>query len=269
MNYDLFFAQVSFSDVPWDNWAFSFIEAAVSANVVQGYGATYNPTGVVTRDQMAVYLARATAGGDGNVYVPTSVVEPSFPDVLADHWAYKYIEYCRDKGVVTGFPDGTYGPTVEVNRGQMAVYIARSMANPVGDVGLAGYMPPTAPTFPDVTTTSDWTWALRYVEYIAEQEVTAGYPDGLYHPERTVTRDQMAVYTPAFSLMDQRGRRGEGIPGWKGTCAPSASERWARLCAKAFRAGLPSACARHSLPHPLSLSWRQEGAGATEHTGEG
>jgi hypothetical protein len=40
-----------------------------------------------------------------------------------------------------------------------------------------------------------------YVEYIAGQGVTHGYPDGSYHPEVTCTRDQMAVYVArAFGL---------------------------------------------------------------------
>jgi len=40
------------------------------------------------------------------------------------------------------------------------------------------------------------------VEYIAELDVTQGYPDGLYHPERVVTRGLMAIYVArAFGLL--------------------------------------------------------------------
>ena len=179
----------------WGSFAVAPIAAGETIAAFGGY--------VVTRDQLAVYIARARAGGDGGVQVPTGVVEPSFSDVPDDHWAYKYVEYCNDLGVVGGYPDGRYQPTNPVDRGQMAVFIARAMANPVGDVGLAGYVPPSTPTFPDVTPSSSWAWAVRYVEYIKERHVSEGYPDGLYHPERTVTRDQMAVYIArAFDLMD-------------------------------------------------------------------
>jgi hypothetical protein len=44
-------------------------------------------------------------------------------------------------------------------------------------------------------------WAFTYVEYLKAHGVVAGYPDGAYHPEYPVTRDQMAVYLArAFRL---------------------------------------------------------------------
>ena len=54
------------------------------------------------------------------------------------------------------------------------------------------------PTFPDVP---DTFWAYRHIEYCVENGVVQGYDDGYYHPEITVTRDQMAVYVArAFGL---------------------------------------------------------------------
>jgi len=112
--------------------------------------------------------------------------------VTDEHWAYKYVEYAFANGVVVGFDDGTYQPDWEVDRGQMAVYIARAIATPTGDAGIPD--PPADPTFPDVTAENEWDWCYRHVEYIASQGVTYGYDDGLYHPEYICTRDQMAVY---------------------------------------------------------------------------
>jgi hypothetical protein len=44
-------------------------------------------------------------------------------------------------------------------------------------------------------------WACKYISYLKSASVVGGYPDGLYHPERYCTRDQMAVYiTRAFEL---------------------------------------------------------------------
>jgi hypothetical protein len=189
----------SFSDVPATWWAWKQIEAAVANGVVQGYtDGTYQPTWTVTRDQMAVYIARALAGGDGNV--PAGPATPTFTDVGAGFWAYRYIEYCADPAqeVVKGFEDGSYQPGLAVNRGQMAVFIGRALAG--GDSFFASYVPPGGPSFPDV---SSGFWAYKYVEYIADAGVTQGYPDGKYYPEVNVTRDQMAVYVSrAFGYVD-------------------------------------------------------------------
>jgi hypothetical protein len=120
----------TFPDVPADYWAFKYVEYAVSNGVVEGYGdGTYLPAEVVTRDQMAVFVARAIAGGDGAV--PPGSTTASFPDVLTDHWAFKYVEYIRDEGVVSGYEDGTYRPTATVTRDQMAVYVQRAFALPL------------------------------------------------------------------------------------------------------------------------------------------
>lgn len=187
----------SFADVPADHWAIGEIEAVRAAAVVSGYeDHRYHPEWAVTRDQMAVYLARAMAGGDARV--PTAPMEASFPDVPTDHWAFRYVESAKERCVVTGYPDGTYQPTIAVDRGQMAVFVARAMVIPSEASDLGGYQPPSAPSFDDVPV--DF-WAYKHVEYIKSRGIAAGYPDGLYHPESICTRDQMAVYVArAFAL---------------------------------------------------------------------
>ena len=182
-----------FFDVPSCYWAFAAIEACVTAEIVAGYpDLTYRPVQPVTRDQMAVYIARALAGGDANV--PAFTAPPNFPDVGTDQWALKYVEYAVAHGVVEGYPDGYYHPEDTVDRGQMAAFIARAMVNGEANVPNG----PTTAFFPDVPT--DY-WAFKYVEYIRGESVTGGYTDGNYHPEYPCTRDQMAVFMQrAFHL---------------------------------------------------------------------
>ncbi|MCJ7750856.1 MAG: S-layer homology domain-containing protein, partial [Armatimonadetes bacterium] len=49
-----------FPDVPAGYWAGTAIQACQQHDVVQGYpDGYYRPTATVTRDQMAVYIARA------------------------------------------------------------------------------------------------------------------------------------------------------------------------------------------------------------------
>jgi PKD repeat protein len=189
---------IGFPDAGPATWAFRQIIACYVGGVVKGYDdGTYQPGVPVTRDQMAVYISRALLGGDS--YVPSGPATASFPDVPTDYWAFKYIEAAKANNVVTGYPDGTYLPGVTVDRGQMAVFVARAIVTPTGDAGLTSYIPPTTPTFPDVPT--DF-WSFKYIEYCADpsRQIVQGYADG-YHPEYQVTRDQMAVYVQrAFKL---------------------------------------------------------------------
>jgi len=210
------FVKATFIDVPFDSmaWAVNEVLACVDANVVKGYdGGLYQPHGKVTRDQMAVFVARALVQPSGDAGIADPTPPPTFADVGnggPGDWAYKQIEYVASQGIVKGFeeetPSGTvftYRPTLVVDRGQMAVYIARAMNTPTGDAAIADPVPPYH--FVDVPgADSKWAWCLKYIEYLAEQGIVHGYLEGdtyLYHPEFLVTRDQMAVYVQrAFQL---------------------------------------------------------------------
>ncbi len=182
-----------FPDVPLDFWAYAQAKACVDAGIVTGYDdGLYHPERQVTRDQMAVYIARALAGGDGNV--PAGPVQASFGDVPTNHWAYKYIEYAVSHDVVQGYDATHYVPDAVVDRGQMAVFVARSQ----GWVNLGDDMTTAPQVFPDVPAGF---WAGTAVKACVDHAVVQGYLDGLYHPSDPVTRDQMAVYVArAFQL---------------------------------------------------------------------
>jgi len=193
----------SFPDVAWNHWAVLDVERIFEAGLTVGYpNGTYQPQISVSRAQMAIYIARALADGDENI--PTGPTTPTFADVTQDpadpySVCYQHVEYAVANGIVKGYPDGLYHPSVPVDRGQMALFLARAIAG--GDDNVpAG--PPT-PTFADVTTDPADPYHVCYdhVEHIATWGITGGYPDGLYHPENGCTRDQMAAYMArAFQL---------------------------------------------------------------------
>jgi len=189
-----------FPDVGCGHWALADIAACFNAGIVFGYpDGSYQPLAPVSRGQMAIFVSRAMAGGDA--MVPSGPEEASFPDVPVGHWAYRYVEYAHASDVVRGYADGSYLPEAPLDRGQMAIFIARAIVTPPGEAGLADYTPPETPTFEDVTADGAWAVCFKYVEYIAEVGIVHGYPDGLYHPENLCTRDQMAAYVSrAFHL---------------------------------------------------------------------
>jgi amidase len=176
--------------VQGDFWAAEAIMACRDAGILDGFADSwYRPEMPVSRDQIAVYIARALVGGEEAV--PAGPSEPSFRDVPTDHWAFSHIEYVKDAGIVTGYPDSTYHPSEDLTRAEMAAFIARSIVRPTGDEGLVGYDPPTSPTFSDV---EPGFWAYRYVEYLVAAGIVAGYDSGAYRPDSVCTRAEAAVY---------------------------------------------------------------------------
>jgi hypothetical protein len=94
-------------------------------------------------------------------------------------------------GVVSGYPDGEYKPDNIVTRAEMAVIVVRAL-------GLADYATGTS-SFSDM----GGHWSNPYVAYAASLGIIAGYPDGTFRPDKTVSYDEAATmlvaalgYTP-------------------------------------------------------------------------
>jgi hypothetical protein len=178
----------TFKDVPLDYWAYPQVRAAYAAGIVKGSDGSYFPTNTVTRDQLAVYIARAMNGGD-----PTGPATVAFTDIT-NPWANVHIAYCVANNVVRGFDATHYGPTLEVDRGSMAVFIARAK----GWVSIDDAMNTAPELFADVPAGY---WSGTAVQACVDHGVVNGYDATHYQPTWFVSRDQMAVFvTRAFNL---------------------------------------------------------------------
>ncbi len=104
----------------------------------------------------------------------------SFPDVDPDATHGQAILRLAQLGIVTGFSDGTFGPALPVNRGQMASFLQRALELEPGESG----------AFPD---TAGGTHDLA-ISAIAAADIATGFEDGTYRPGEPVTRGQMATF---------------------------------------------------------------------------
>ena len=59
----------------------------------------------------------------------TFAAQNPFQDVPADHWAYDAVTQLANDGVIEGYGDGTYKGQKQITRYEMAVMVARAMAN--------------------------------------------------------------------------------------------------------------------------------------------
>jgi len=171
---------VTFNDVPAGFWAEIYIKGIYCAGITTGYAdGTYRPSQNVTRAQMAAFIIRAKFG---EIFPYSST--PHFIDVPIDHWAFKYIQKMYEEGITTGYPDGTYRPSLNVSRAQMATFIIRALFGDFFNYTLTAY-------FSDV---ADTHWAFKYVQKMYDEGITTGYADGTYRPSQDISRAQMATF---------------------------------------------------------------------------
>ena len=170
-----------------------------------------------------------------------------FADLPADHWALSQIEACAAAGIVLGCADGAYHPDWPVDRAAMAAYLSRALAG--GDANVpaaAGQV-----SFSDVPA---YHWAHKYVEYAKAAGIVFGFPDGLYRPDRTVSRAEMAAFM-ARAIADPTGE--DGLRGYQPPAAPTFPDvpidSWAYryveyLAARGIVSGYPDGAYRPSAP---------------------
>ncbi|MBK9208845.1 MAG: S-layer homology domain-containing protein [Anaerolineales bacterium] len=114
---------------------------------------------------------------------------PVFEDVPFDYWANSYIERLAKAGITGGCSAVplNYCPDSTVTRAQMAVFLLKSMHG-------SSFSPPAVGAstgFGDVATTH---WAAAWIKQLAAEGITSGCGAGIYCPDSTVTRAQMAVF---------------------------------------------------------------------------
>lgn len=107
------------------------VETLVSLDVIKGYndGATFNPTGNVTRAEMATMICRILAGGD-NMIVDATKPVPTYTDIRNNPsaaWAESYIEYCTSLGIVSGKGNGIFDPSADVTAAEAAKMVMTTL----------------------------------------------------------------------------------------------------------------------------------------------
>lgn len=108
------------------------------------------------------------------------VLAGSFPDVLAGSEHLAAIEYLKSKGLISGYPDGSFKPDNTINRAEALKIVSLARLQLLGeDKG-----PLTAMNFPDVKS-SDWFYP--YVQKAFTLGVVEGYTDGTFKPANEIT----------------------------------------------------------------------------------
>jgi uncharacterized protein YjdB len=106
---------------------------------------------------------------------------PAFSDVSAAYWGSAAISSLSGKGIVSGYPDGTFKPGASITRAEFATMLVKALGlSTTGTIG----------QFTDVTADA---WYYGSVNAAVYDGLVSGMGDNLFVPNALITREQMAV----------------------------------------------------------------------------
>lgn len=117
---------------------------------------------------------------------PVAGAAPDFPDVPTHHPYHDAVYDLADRGIVSGYSDGTFGPERPVLRQQFAKMIVKTLGLPVS---AEDHHP-----FTDVPRSQDLNDPLypdKYVAVCAAQGITVGKTPTTFDPWASITREQL------------------------------------------------------------------------------
>ncbi|PEV45108.1 S-layer protein [Bacillus thuringiensis] len=120
-------------------------------------------------------LAGAILSYSSNILADTH----KFPDV--PKWAEQSVNYLVDKQVIIGYPDGTFGSNVTLDRASAATIITKALGIEID--------PKAKPSFTD----SQDHWGASYIAAAEKAGIVKGEGNGLFNPTGKVTRAAMAT----------------------------------------------------------------------------
>lgn len=88
----------------------------------------YQPTRSVNRAEFTKLVLLASGAGE-----PGPCAEAPFPDVLKDAWFAPYVCEAKKRGIVGGFPDGTFKPAIDVNFANGSKILAKTFGVPLDE----------------------------------------------------------------------------------------------------------------------------------------
>ncbi|MBR3991854.1 MAG: S-layer homology domain-containing protein [Clostridia bacterium] len=110
-----------------------------------------------------------------------------FTDVKSKSWYYASVEYVFNNGIMNGMTPTTFEPNTSVTRAMFVTMLGR----------LWGVEEKVTDAFTDVTVKKG-KWYAGYVGWAAENGIVNGYPDKTFHPNESLTREQMAAIISRF-----------------------------------------------------------------------
>ncbi|WP_068457170.1 S-layer homology domain-containing protein [Aedoeadaptatus pacaensis] len=114
------------------------------------------------------------------------VVLRAFSDMSANHWALDAIAHSYARGYFKGEGEGRFAPERAITRGEFVTILGRKAGAAASN---------TATIYQDV---SSGAYYAGYVAWAQSKGIVAGVGQGRFEPNRTITREEMAVMLNKF-----------------------------------------------------------------------
>lgn len=156
------------------------------------------------------YYAITAVFDEANTYTYSNAetieyeTEKAFSDI-EDHKYQRAIAYVKQKGIVSGYPDGNYKPDNTINRAEIAKIIVESK--------YSDYDKSAQSCFLDVRTD----WYASYICTLKNKDIISGYPDGSFKPGQEInTVEALKITFLAFDIDIDIESEGEWyLPYWE------------------------------------------------------
>lgn len=169
-----------------NHWAKDAVNDMGSRMVVTGVGNNnYAPDRDITRAEFAVIMVRALGLEPGTG-------ASGFTDVGESDWFCSYIKTASEYGLITGYPDGAFGPGDKIMREQAMAIIARAMEITDLEAGLSdSEIGGLLGAYPDGDTVM--AYAKAGAAACIRTGVVSGRGDGTLAAKDNITRAEVAV----------------------------------------------------------------------------
>ncbi len=164
--------------------------------LIKGYpDGTFRPEANISRAEVSVLLAQAN-----RLSLSRPAVSP-FRDVPFTHWAYSYIVALKEKGIITGYPDGTFKPDIYVTRSELSVLLFRAKGLNREMIGLSKPVVLANDEF----SIPSWASGAFYLGYLPQHQFLTYRPGRLAAPLALATRGEVAYGVHALLYPPKSG----------------------------------------------------------------
>lgn len=175
----------------WRGWKYADVklssDLAYPIKVKQLY---FAETNAAKHNKGTIYFDKLQAVYDAGY------AEPLFTDLEKASWAKKSILALTGQNIISGYPNGKFGPNDKITRLQAATMISKQMGLETNQV--------VNPGFKDVSPT---TYGYGTIAAVAKVGAMSGFPDGRFGPDETLSRGEMAsIIQRAYELKGQTSK---------------------------------------------------------------